>query len=119
MMKLNAKESVASLLSAKKIKFSKDITFTRYSRDNDYKVIAKVFKLAKPSADKMTYASVATSTGDFVIIDLAKVVNTASSDKNYTTQLTNILTRSASEQTYESFVEQLIKNADIKYHVSE
>ena len=119
MMKLKAKESVASLLSAKNIKFSKDITFTRYSQGIDYKVIAKVFKLAKPSEDKMSYASVATSTGDFVIIDLAKVVETASSDEKYIDQLTSILTRSASEQTYESFVEQLIKNADIKYYVNQ
>ena len=114
--KLNAQEPVTSLLADKKIKFSDDLTFTRYSRDHDYQVIQEVFKLAKPQADEVTHSWVTTSMGDFVIIELSKVIDAQpATDMEVNAQLTKILTRTASDATYQAFVGQLMENADIKY----
>ena len=114
--KLNAQEPVESLLADKKIKFSDDLTFTRYSRDQDYQVIQEVFKLAKPQANEVTHSWVTTSTGDFVIIELSKVIDAQpATDTDVNAQLTKILTRTASDATYQAFVGQLMENADIKY----
>ena len=119
--KLNAQESIASLLADNNIKFSEDVTFTRYSRDHDYQVVEKVFKLAKPNADHVTRDWVATSSGDFAVIELSKVVEAQSdaTDIEAKEQLTQILTRSTSEATYQAFVAQLMENADIEYPVAD
>ena len=115
--KLNAQESIESLLAEKNIEFSDELTFTRYSRDHDYQVVEKVFKLAKPAADQVIRDWVATSGGDFAVIELSKVVDAQSdgADSEAKAQLEQILTRSTSEATYQAFVAQLMANADIEY----
>lgn len=117
--KLKADESVSELLADKKVAFSSDLTFTRYSRDYDYQVIQQVFKLAKPAEDKLTRDMVTTSTGDYAIIELSKVVEagSATTDKAIKDQVQNMLTRTTSEATYQALVAQLMENAEIKYAV--
>ena len=119
--KLNAQESVSTLLAEKSIKFSSDLTFARYTRDYDYQVVEKVFKLAKPSADQVTRDWVTTSAGDFAVIELSEIVDAqpVAGDSEAKTQLAKMLTRSASEATYQAFVAQLMENADIKYPVAD
>ena len=119
--KLNTQESIASLLADKNIEFSSDVTFTRYNRDYDYQVVQKVFKLAKPSAAQVTQDWVTTSTGDFAVIELSKVVDadSAATDSEAKAQLAKMLARSASEATYQALVAQLMENADIKYPVAD
>ena len=119
--KLNAQESIESLLAEKNIEFSDDLTFARYSRDYDYQVVERVFKLAKPAVDQVTRDWVATSAGDFAVIELSKVVDAQpdATDIKAKAQLAQILTRSASEATYQAFVAQLMENADIKYPVTD
>lgn len=115
--KLKAGESVAELLKNKNIEFSSELTFTRYSRDYDYQVIQQVFKLAKPADNTITRDMVTTSTGDYAIIELSKIVeiDSAAEDKTIKDQVLNMLTRSMSEATYQALVAQLRENADIKY----
>ena len=67
--KLIAQEEIAPLLAEKNIAFSDDITFARYSRDFDYKVVEKVFKLAKPAEGQVVHDWVTTSSGDFAVIE--------------------------------------------------
>lgn len=118
--KLNANESVASLLAEKNIEFSSDLTFTRYNRDYDYKVIQKVFKLVKPNADQVTRDWVTTSNGDFAVIELSKVIDVTPSvtDNSANEQIAKMLERAASEATYQALISQLMENADIKYTVA-
>lgn len=113
--KLKTGEPVADLLNNKNIKFSSELTFTRYSRDYDYQVIQQVFKLAKPAENAITRDMVTTSTGDYAIIELSKVVDSTVEDKAIKDQVVNMLTRSTSEATYQALVAQLMENADINY----
>jgi peptidyl-prolyl cis-trans isomerase D len=115
MAKLNAAEPVASLLSEKKLKFSEQLTFSRYNRSYDYQVVDKVFKLAKPAADQVTRGWVTTTTGDFAIVELSKVVDAQPVDTETAMQLTTVLERTTSDATYQAFIAQLMENADIKY----
>ena len=117
MVKLNAQESVDKLLADNKMQFSDDVTLSHYSNEQDYQVINKVFKLVKPSENAVTYGETTTTTGDFAIIALSKVVNPAptEADDAVKTQLTQMLTRSASDATYQAFVAQLMAEADIEY----
>ena len=84
-------------------------------------MVEKVFKLAKPSADQVTRDWVTTSAGDFAVIELSEIVDAqpVAGDSEAKTQLAKMLTRSASEATYQAFVAQLMENADIKYPVAD
>ncbi len=113
--KLIAQEEIAPLLAEKNIAFSDDITFARYSRDFDYQVVEKVFKLAKPAEGQVVHDWVTTSSGDFAVIELSQVIDAQPVDDGAKAQLANILARSASEATYQAFVAQLMENAEIKY----
>lgn len=113
--KLIAQESIEPLLAEKDLAFSDEVTFARYSRDYDYQVVEKVFKLAKPAADQVVYDWVTTSSGDFAVIELSQVIDAQPADDGAKAQLANILARSASEATYQAFVAQLMENAEIKY----
>ncbi|MEH6452372.1 MAG: SurA N-terminal domain-containing protein [Psychromonas sp.] len=119
--KLNAAESVDSLLAEKELAFSTDVTFSRDSRDYDYQVLQSVFKLAKPEAGQFSYDSVSTSTGDFAVIELSEVIEAdASLESNeYQLQIEQVLARSTSEATYQSLISLLMANAEIKYPVAE
>jgi peptidyl-prolyl cis-trans isomerase D len=117
--KLNAQESVAAELAEKNIEFSKDLTFERYNHDYDYQVVQKVFKLAKPTADQVSRDWAATSTGDYVVIELSKVIDSDPSvNLKVKDQIANMLNRSTAEATYQALVAQLMANADIKYLVA-
>ncbi|MCG6202570.1 peptidylprolyl isomerase [Psychromonas antarctica] len=117
--KLNAQESVAAELAEKNIEFSKDLTFERYNHDYDYQVVQKVFKLAKPTADQVSRDWAATSTGDYVVIELSKVIDSDPSvNLKVKDQISNMLNRSTAEATYQALVAQLMANADIKYLVA-
>ena len=117
--KLDNNESVDTELAEKGISFSADLTFARYSREYDYKIIQQLFKLVKPEADNFTRQWVASSTGDFVVIELSEVIEADASNDEAKAQIETVLTRSSSDQTYQSLVTQLIANADIKYPVSD
>jgi len=119
-VKLNANESVASLLAEKEIEFSSDLTFSRYNRDYDYKVIQKVFKLVKPTAAQVTRDWVTTSNGDYAVIELSKVIDVdpSATDNTAKEQIEKMLERAASEATYQALISQLMENADIKYTVA-
>ncbi|MFT6986355.1 MAG: peptidyl-prolyl cis-trans isomerase D [Psychromonas sp.] len=118
--KLNAQESVSGQLAEKDLAFSSDLTFGRYSRDYDYEVVQKVFKLAKPSANQVVRDWVTTSTGDYAVVELSAVIDVdpAVTDNAAKEQIAKMLTRSTSEATYQALVAQLMDNADIKYTVT-
>jgi len=118
--KLNAQEPVTAQLAEKNIAFSNDLTFGRYSRDYDYQVVQKIFKLAKPSEKQVVRDWVTTSTGDYAVIELSAVIDIdpSAADNAAKDQIANMLSRSASEATYQALVAQLMENADIKYSVS-
>ena len=121
MDKLHAAESIDSLLAEKNIAFSSDLTFSRNNRDYDYQVLQSVFKLAKPTAQQLSYDSVTTSTGDFAVIELSKVIEADSSLENneFKQQIEQMLARSTSEATYQSLISLLMANAEIKYPAAE
>lgn len=117
MVKLNAQESIDTLLADNKMQFSDDVTLSHYSNDQDYQVVNKAFKLVKPNENTVTYGETTTATGDFAIIALSKVVEPAPSkaDDAVKAQLTQVLARSASDATYQAFVAQLMAQAEIEY----
>jgi len=117
MVKLNAQESVDTLLADNDLQFGDDVTLSHYSNDQDYQVVNKAFKLPKPSDNAVTYGETSTTTGDFAIIALSKVINPApsESDDAVKAQLAQMLERSASDATYQAFVAQLMAEADIEY----
>lgn len=115
MAKLDANESIDDLLTDKGIEFSDDLTLSRYSRDQDYQVIEKAFKMPKPAEEQVSYDSATTSEGDFVVIKLEKIVDALEADESMEVQLTQILARSESEATYQAFISQLMADADIQY----
>lgn len=115
--KLNENQSIEQELADKNINFSDEITFDRYSRNFDYQVVSKVFKLAKPAEQQVTRDWVATSTGDYALIELSQVVEVDSTlvDNAISGQIATMLTRSNSEATYQALIAQLMENAEIKY----
>ena len=118
-IKLDNNESVDALLAEKNLSFSADLTFARYSREYDYQVVQEVFKLAKPVEGEVSRHWVTASTGDLAIIELSEVIETNADNNEAKTQIENMLVRSASDETYQALVAQLISNADIKYPVAE
>jgi len=117
--KLDNNESVDAELAEKSLAFSADLTFARYTREYDYQVIQQLFKLEKPAQGEVSRQWVTTSTGDYAVIELSKVVDVATADEQATAQLETMLARSASDETYQALIAQLIANADIQYSVAE
>jgi len=117
-VKLDNNESIEAELAAKNLAFSTDLTFARYSREYDYQVIQELFKLAKPVNGEVTRHWVTASTGDFAIIELSKIIESAENNEAKA-QIENMLARSTSDETYQALVAQLISTADIKYPVAE
>ncbi|TEW51817.1 SurA N-terminal domain-containing protein [Psychromonas algicola] len=117
MVKLNAGESVASELSAKNIAFTLPVTLERYSRDHDGQVVQRLFQLPKPEDNEVVRDYVVTAQGDFAVIELSKVIELDASkvDESAKTQLSTILERSTSEESYQALVTYLLSNADIVY----
>ncbi|MCP4325723.1 MAG: peptidylprolyl isomerase [Alteromonadales bacterium] len=120
-VKLNNSESIEAELADKNLDFSADLTFARYSREYDYQVIQELFKLAKPVDGQVTRHWVTASTGDFAIIELSNIIESAEANEasEAKTQIENMLARSTSDETYQALVAQLISNADIKYPVAD
>ncbi|WP_022939777.1 SurA N-terminal domain-containing protein [Psychromonas hadalis] len=120
MVKLENKESIEAELTEKDLAFSADLTFARYTREYDYQVIQKLFKLVKPAEGEVSRQWVTASTGDFAIIELSKVIEVDASADNSEAkaQIKNMLARSTSDETYQALVAQLIANAEIKYPVA-
>jgi len=60
---------------------------------------------------------VVTAQGDFAVIELSKVIELDASkvDESAKTQLSTILERSTSEESYQALVTYLLSNADIVY----
>ena len=116
-VKLNAGESVNDELSDKKVAFTSNITVERYSRDQDGQVIQRLFQLPKPKSNEIVRDYVVTAQGDFAVIELSKVIelDTNKVDDAAKTQLSTILERSTSEESYQALVTYLLSNADIKY----
>ncbi|MGB5445167.1 MAG: SurA N-terminal domain-containing protein [Psychromonas sp.] len=115
--KLNAQESIDSLLAEKNLTFSEDVTFTRNNSELDYRVMQSVFKLAKPVAQKPSYDWVETTTGDFALIALNEVqeLDPELAKKDDKQQIEQMLGRLYSESTYQALLKGLMDNADIKY----
>lgn len=117
--KLNKGEAVTPLLKGKSLQFSKRLTLSRYSREINPQVIQKVFALAKPKTDKVTYGWVSTNdTGatGFSIIALSKVLDKESAETmpGLKDQLQMMLVRGASDATYQAWLAQLMLNAEIE-----
>ena len=53
------------------------------------------------------------------MIELSKVVDAESGDDEAKAQIETLLTRSASDATYQSLIAQLIASAEIKYPVAD
>jgi peptidyl-prolyl cis-trans isomerase D len=118
-LKLDNNESIETQLAEKNLSFSADLTFARYSREYDYQVVQALFKLAKPAEGEVSRHWVTTSTGDYAIIELSKIIETSADDQEAKAQIENMLARSTSDGTYQSLVAQLVANADIKYPVAD
>ncbi|GLS90024.1 peptidylprolyl isomerase [Psychromonas marina] len=117
--KLDNNESIEADLAEKGLAFSSDLTFARYTRDYDYQVIQQLFKLAKPAEGQVSRQLVTSSTGDIAVIELSKVIDADAVNDEAKTQIETMLTRSSSDETYQSLVTQLMANADIKYPVAD
>jgi peptidyl-prolyl cis-trans isomerase D len=118
-VKLNKNESIDAELAEKNLSFSADLTFARYSREYDYQVIQALFKLAKPTEGEVSRQWVTSSTGNYAIVELSKIIDSSADDKEAKAQIENMLVRSTSDQSYQSLVAQLIATATIKYPVVE
>ncbi len=115
--KLDNNEAVEADLSSKSLAFSEDTTFARYDRNNDFKVIEKVFKLAKPADSAVSRGWVETSNGDFAIVEVSKVLDldAAAEKVGVKQQIQTMLERSTSEAIYQALVAQLMAEAEIQY----
>jgi len=117
--KLDNNESVDTELAEKSLAFSADLTFARYTREYDYQVIQQLFKLEKPAQGEVSRQWVTTSAGDYAVIELSQVVEATTADVQAAEQIETMLARSASDESYQALIAQLIANADIKYSVAE
>tara|TARA_R110001583_G_scaffold16561_15_gene67867 strand:- start:3660 stop:5552 length:1893 start_codon:yes stop_codon:yes gene_type:complete len=114
-VKLNEDESVDTELADKNLSFSEDLTFSRYSREYDYQIIQALFKLAKPEEGKTSRRWVETSTGNYAIIEFSKIIDSSEDNNDIKVQIENMLSRTASDQLYQSLLAELMSTADIKY----
>ncbi|PKH02853.1 peptidylprolyl isomerase [Psychromonas sp. MB-3u-54] len=117
MVKLNAQQSIETILTEKNLAFSDPLTFTRNDSELDYRVMQAVFKLAKPAAQQATYDWVTTSTDDYALIELTSVEELDPELKNadQIQKLEQRLERLFSESTYQALSMVLMANAEIKY----
>ena len=115
--KLDNNESIESELAEKGLAFSADLTFARYTREYDYQIIQQLFKLAKPTEGAVSRQWVASSDGDFAVIELSQVIDADAGNDEAKLQMESMLSRSSSDETYQALVAQLIANAEIKYPV--
>jgi peptidyl-prolyl cis-trans isomerase D len=114
-VKLNDNESIDVELADKGLSFSEDLTFSRYSREYDYEIIQSLFKLAKPEEGESSHRWVETSTGNFAIIELSKIIEENEENTDVQQQIESMLSRSASDQLYQALLAELMSTADIKY----
>ena len=117
MAKLNSGESVSSELSAKKIAFTSALTLERYSSDHDAQVVQRLFQLPKPKDNEVIRDYVVTAQGDFAVMELSNVIelDVSKVDESAKTQMSTILERSTSEESYQALVTYLLSNAEIVY----
>ncbi|MFT4836823.1 MAG: peptidyl-prolyl cis-trans isomerase D [Psychromonas sp.] len=117
MVKLNAQQSIETILTEKELAFSDPLTFTRNDSELDYRVVQAVFKLAKPAAQQATYDWVTTSTDDYALIELTSIEELDPELKNadQIQKLEQRLERLFSESTYQALSMALMANAEIKY----
>jgi peptidyl-prolyl cis-trans isomerase D len=115
--KLDNNESIDAELADKGLAFSADLTFARYTREYDYQIIQQLFKLAKPTEGGVSRQWVASSDGNFAVIELSQVIDADAANEEAKLQMESMLSRSNSDETYQALVAQLIANAEIKYPV--
>ncbi|WP_354625525.1 SurA N-terminal domain-containing protein [Psychromonas sp. MME2] len=117
-VKLNANESIAEQLSDKNLNFVNDVNFTRYSRDYDYQVIEKLFKMPKPVDENVMRDWVKTTSGDYIVVELLSVIEQPTDNSPMAAQINEILQRSTSDSIYQAFIAELMEQAEIKYAVA-
>lgn len=113
--KLEANESVDTDLAQLDIKFTDAQWLNRYDYTKaDYKVLSKLFTMAKPANDKATISTETTLGGDVAILKLEGVKSVPVSDQELA-GLNGSLQNMNVQAAYNMLVQTLISTSDVKY----
>ncbi|PJG60106.1 peptidylprolyl isomerase [Aeromonas cavernicola] len=112
--KLKVGEQIESDLTALGVKIETRRGVTRFTQELDQNLVAKVFALPQPQADKPSMSLVSEVNGDRLVVALDKV-NTPKEPSPMAAMLQSQLGQGKAQADYKALVAELRKTADIEY----